>query len=74
MANSVGRFYSATLGSTQFEPDGEHTLFTTNSTTTRIIKEIKFFILEAKSRKKSGEGLKKFKMIEFNIYFACYFK
>ena len=42
MANSVGRIYNATLGSAQFESDGEHTLFTTNSSTTRIIKEITF--------------------------------
>lgn len=42
MANSVGRFYNATLGDSQFQSDGEHTLFTTNSSTTRIIKEIKF--------------------------------
>jgi hypothetical protein len=42
MANSVGRFYNATLGDSQFQSDGEHTLFTTNSSTTRIIKEVKF--------------------------------
>lgn len=42
MANSVGRIYNATLGDTQFQSDGEHTLFTNNSSTTRIIKEIKF--------------------------------
>jgi hypothetical protein len=42
MANSVGRFYNATLGDSQFQSDGEHTLFTTDSSTTRIIKEVKF--------------------------------
>lgn len=42
MANSVGRIYNATLGSSQLESDGEHTLFTTDSSTSRIIKEVKF--------------------------------
>ena len=42
MANSVGRIYNATLGDSQFQSDGEHTLFTTNSSTTQIIKEVSF--------------------------------
>jgi len=42
MANSVGRIYNATLGDSQFQSDGEHTLFTTNSSTTQIIKEVTF--------------------------------
>ena len=42
MANSVGRIYNATLGDSQLQSDGEHTLFTTNSSTTQIIKEITF--------------------------------
>lgn len=42
MANSVGRIYNATLGDSQFQSDGEHTLFTNNSSTARIIKDIKF--------------------------------
>lgn len=42
MANSVGRIYNATLGDSQLQSDGEHTLFTTNSSTTQILKEIKF--------------------------------
>ena len=42
MANSVGRIYNATLGDSQLQSDGEHTLFTTNSSTTQILKEIRF--------------------------------
>lgn len=42
MANSVGRIYNATLGDSQLQSDGEHTLFTTNSSTTKILKEITF--------------------------------
>lgn len=42
MANSVGRIYNATLGDSQLQSDGEHTLFTTNSSTTQIIKEVQF--------------------------------
>ena len=42
MANSVGRIYNATLGDSQLQSDGEHTLFTTNSSTSQIIKEVKF--------------------------------
>ena len=30
MANSVGRIYNATLGDSQLQSDGEHTLFTTH--------------------------------------------
>lgn len=40
MASSIGTIYNATIGSSELEPDNEHTLFTTNSSTTQIIKNI----------------------------------
>lgn len=40
MASSIGTIYNANIGSSQLEPDNEHTLFTTNSSTTQIIKNI----------------------------------
>lgn len=40
MAESFSKIYEATIGNTEFAPDNEHTLFTTNSTTTHVIKDI----------------------------------
>lgn len=38
---SFGNIYSATLGSSQLESDNEHTLLTTDASTTHIIKDVK---------------------------------
>lgn len=40
MAQSIGNLFSATLGQTELESDNEHTLITTGSGETKVIKEV----------------------------------
>lgn len=40
MPESFSKIYEASIGNTQFSPDDEHTLLTTNSSTSHVIKDV----------------------------------